>query len=47
MIVNAHFLPSEREYLLAQMSWKDRLIDSLLEQVRLSHIILAKYVRIC
>ena len=35
------FLPfSKREYLLAQMRQKDELIDSLLKQVRLSHILL-------
>jgi hypothetical protein len=37
---------SKREYLLAQMKQKDELIDSLLKQVRLSHILLTKYMRI-
>jgi len=37
---------SKREYLLAQMRQKYDLIDYLLEQARLSHILLTKYMRI-
>jgi len=38
---------SKREYLLAQVKQKDELIDSLLEQVRLSHAISAKCMHFC
>jgi len=37
---------SKREYLLAQMRQKYDLIDYLLEQAHLSHILLTKYMRI-
>jgi len=36
---------SKRKYLLAQMRQTYELIDSLLKQVRLSHILLTKYMR--